>query len=128
MKLTNEGFPNRRSLEGIAADLVLNCSSCNLPVVKLEKQEEGVVVSSPLRRFFIGVAGVKKVFEGLREGNLAQFDKLLMKEFDGLDFYCRECDKVYCEQHYSLRPVWDDGFYDYTVGKCPEGHERIVDD
>jgi hypothetical protein len=25
-------------------------------------------------------------------------------------------------------PVFDEGFYEYTLGTCPRGHEQIVDD
>ncbi|MHA1339254.1 MAG: hypothetical protein ACTSRZ_04345 [Promethearchaeota archaeon] len=47
---------------------------------------------------------------------------------EGLDAYCPECNKIYCKRHYSLEIVYDEGFYDYTMGTCPEGHKRIVDD
>ena len=48
---------------------------------------------------------------------------------DFVAFYCHECGRVYCDNCWSLStPVFDEGFYDYTLGTCPEGHEQIVDD
>ncbi len=128
MKQTNEGAPNRRVLENIVADYVLNCSICSLPIVKIEKAKNGLIISSPLRRYGINVPNLNKILQDLKKGELEELDETLLKGFDGLDFYCRECDKMYCEDHYSLSPVWEGGFYDYTDGTCPEGHERIIDD
>jgi len=51
---------------------------------------------------------------------------LKMKE--GVDAYCPECDRVYCEKHYNLSAVFDDGFYDCSYGTCSEGHRRKLDD
>jgi hypothetical protein len=25
-------------------------------------------------------------------------------------------------------PRWEDGFYDETLGICPQGHQRVMDD
>ncbi len=41
---------------------------------------------------------------------------------DGLDAYCPSCDAIYCQNHYITKEYWDQGFYDYTEGTCPEGH------
>ncbi len=46
----------------------------------------------------------------------------------GMDAYCPKCDKVYCHGHYYLKEIWEEGFYDCTLGTCPQGHRRIVDD
>lgn len=131
MKWTNEGFPYREVLRNIPADYVLNCSDCDLPIVKIENKIDAFIISSPLRRYAIETnlfIDAHKILKDLRNNKLRELDEILRKDFDGLDFYCRECNKVYCENHFSLLPVWDDGFYDYTLGTCPKGHERIVDD
>lgn len=48
---------------------------------------------------------------------------------DFIAFHCHACGRVYCEQCWTIgAPVFDEGFYDYTLGVCPEGHEQIVDD
>lgn len=46
-------------------------------------------------------------------------------------FYCPSCGKSYCDNHWTKRTVFDDdspGYYDCTYGRCPQGHERIIDD
>ena len=48
--------------------------------------------------------------------------------FEGLDAYCPECDEIYCYTHYNAQEFWDEGFYDYTKGTCPNGHVRDIDD
>jgi hypothetical protein len=48
---------------------------------------------------------------------------------DFVAFHCRACDAIYCEGCWRLSPpVFDEGFYDYTLGTCPQGHEQVVDD
>lgn len=67
----------------------------------------------------------------LEELNIAGIHKLVQTKKsmeDGLDAYCPECDKIYCRKHYHVTEEWDEGFYDYSTGICPEGHKRIIDD
>lgn len=48
---------------------------------------------------------------------------------DFVAFHCWTCHHSYCERCWRIGPPeFDDGFYDYTQGACPEGHEQIVDD
>ena len=48
---------------------------------------------------------------------------------DFVAFHCRKCSRSYCQNCWRIGPPeFDDGFYDYTQGVCPEGHEQIVDD
>ena len=48
---------------------------------------------------------------------------------DFVAFHCWECGKNYCQACWQIGPpVFDEGFYDYTMGTCPEGHEQMVDD
>jgi hypothetical protein len=74
---------------------------------------------------------------GAYEALLGFFEKLCRGEFDDIRandsdfvaFYCDECRQVYCDNCWRLgTPVFDEGFYDYTLGTCPRGHEQIVDD
>jgi hypothetical protein len=46
----------------------------------------------------------------------------------GLDAYCPDCDRIYCAQHYRAEDIFDDTFYDYTTGTCPNGHRRMIGD
>lgn len=41
-------------------------------------------------------------------------------------FWCPTCDASYCREHFRSWPVFDKGFFDYTLGVCPKGHERIL--
>jgi hypothetical protein len=48
---------------------------------------------------------------------------------DFVAFHCHACDRVYCARCWNVgSPVFDEGFYDYTLGTCPEGHAQVVDD
>lgn len=42
--------------------------------------------------------------------------------------YCRECRVHYCRAHWQMTTLMDDGFYDCTMGTCPKGHEKKLDD
>ncbi len=47
-------------------------------------------------------------------------------------FYCPNCDASYCGNHWQRHDVFDndDGFswHDSIRGRCPEGHERKLED
>jgi hypothetical protein len=43
-------------------------------------------------------------------------------------FYCPECDSNYCRADWETFPIFDEGFYDCTIGICPSGHRHTVDD
>ncbi len=46
-------------------------------------------------------------------------------------FYCNDCKCSYCRKHWTTRDFFDDdppGWYDRTVAKCPNGHERVISD
>ena len=48
---------------------------------------------------------------------------------DLVGFHCWTCSKSYCEECWKIGPdIVDDGFYDFTLGTCPKGHEHIVQD
>ncbi len=42
--------------------------------------------------------------------------------------YCYQCATHYCRTCWEVWVEYDDGFYDCTRGRCPEGHERSLDD
>lgn len=51
--------------------------------------------------------------------------------FTGVDAYCYKCNLIYCREHYNAEIIFDEeypGFYDCTMGTCPQGHERMIDD
>jgi hypothetical protein len=43
-------------------------------------------------------------------------------------FYCPDCEHDYCRAHWRSLVLGDDGVYDCTMGRCPRGHEHILDD
>lgn len=46
-------------------------------------------------------------------------------------FYCPECDRCYCVNHWRVTRRFDDdfpGWYDSAAGICPQGHSRLLDD
>ena len=130
IKESTGGIAYREAFEGAEADRSLHCDLCDREIVRLAVRDDCLVVASPLRR--IGMDGEELRGRDpaalLRAKPPALHQALMDASRDGLDFYCPDCDQMICEDHYHLRPVWDDGFYDYTLGTCPAGHQRIVDD
>jgi len=43
-------------------------------------------------------------------------------------FYCPDCQLNYCARDWSTYVLVDEGFYDCTMGTCPNGHRHVVDD
>lgn len=74
---------------------------------------------------------VEEVKTRLEAQDLRALNTYLIQEcgFDqGMDAYCVQCDRVYCREHYQIEVSFDEGFYDYTIGVCPHGHSRKIDD
>ena len=44
-----------------------------------------------------------------------------------LRFYCPDCDVNYCRADWETFPIFDEDFYDLTIGICPSGHRHTVD-
>lgn len=61
-------------------------------------------------------------------------DAAALHEFDPevASFYCPDCRACYCGDHWASRNVFDDedGFtwHDSIRGRCPRGHERMLED
>jgi hypothetical protein len=44
-------------------------------------------------------------------------------------FYCPDCGKTYCGEHWRREDVFEDShFHEGIRGTCPEGHERLLED
>jgi hypothetical protein len=41
-------------------------------------------------------------------------------------FYCHQCDRSFCGEHWDLKATFDWGF-DYYSGTCPVGHPHFID-
>jgi hypothetical protein len=51
--------------------------------------------------------------------------------FELTPFYCPTCDASYCSDHWDWWDVWDDewtSWRDSVRGRCPQGHERMLED
>ena len=72
------------------------------------------------------------VFPYLEAGDLAglhaYFKEIDVRMEEGIDAYCPECDAIYCWTHFDAYQEFDDGFYDCTMGVCPQSHRRVLDD
>ncbi len=128
-KETTAGVPDRAAFEQTEASRRLHCDRCGREVVRLALREDRLVVSSPLRRLRLDAQDLgRDPLALLMASRPALHEAMLRAHQDGLDFYCPGCDAMLCEAHYRCIPQWDEGFYDHTLGVCPEGHERILDD
>lgn len=43
-------------------------------------------------------------------------------------FYCPDCELNYCSDDWNAHVLVDEGFYDCTMGTCPNGHRHMLDD
>jgi hypothetical protein len=41
-------------------------------------------------------------------------------------FYCPRCDRSFCTEHWSLKPIFNWAF-DHYSGTCPAGHPHFID-
>lgn len=50
-------------------------------------------------------------------------------DFEFASFYCPQCKACYCQGHWYRWDVYDDdGWHDSIRGRCPKGHERMLED
>lgn len=61
---------------------------------------------------------------------LKQADPAALYQMERLwaPFYCPTCSRNYCVDHWTVVPVYDEGFFDHSYGYCPEGHRRLIED
>ena len=72
-------------------------------------------------------------FEPLREMILAgDVQRLYEFDLEVASFYCPVCRASYCGDHWKRRDVFDEeeGFtwHDSIRGRCPSGHDRMLED
>ncbi len=57
----------------------------------------------------------------------ADFDALSVACREYAPFWCRECARSYCRDHWKLDAVFDPpGQFDYYRGTCPSGHPTMI--
>ena len=99
------------------------------PLGRQSQSRAGVVVD-----YFDGTAwkavGIE-VFQAVR-GILASEapNPVALRQIDWelAPFHCPECGQNYCRADWHPTVVFDEGFYDCTRGRCPNGHEHMIDD
>jgi hypothetical protein len=105
------------------------CSICNKPVINIEIQNQIIIIGSILKRFGILVSDIDKIKNIIRKKEFNKIDRILeSKGYDGLDFYCPQCNKIFCPQHYKLIQIYAyDGQKEHVIARCPNNHEKIVE-
>lgn len=76
----------------------------------------------------VGASGLLPVASALAAGDAAA---LYSVEPLWAPFYCSQCGRSYCHDHWQFRLVFDEDWpdwYDETIGTCPRGHQRVLDD
>jgi len=115
----------------------LPCSICGTIAVifKIDvdrwSHEEALIYTGITHQTGLGLNLASPIFKLLEKGQIAEAHQLLgnyVPMEQGIDAYCPDCDKIYCWEHYKPVEEFDDGFYDDTLGTCPEGHTRMIDD
>jgi hypothetical protein len=113
------------------------CSLCPKVAASLElllpENPQALSKTTTLRaRGFIGE--IRTVLSHQQEEQvkaaLDQADALALYKVDHLfsPFYCADCARVYCRDHWKIEDVWDGQFYDFSSGYCPEDHKKMIDD
>ena len=114
----------------------LRCSLCGKVAVVLRlgiwtyTKTESLIYTGITHEVALSVKDAERIFKLLEKDNIAQVHSIIddHPSCEGIDAYCPECDKIYCWEHYNPIQEFDDGFYDCTVGTCPKGHKRMIDD
>jgi hypothetical protein len=99
------------------------------PLGVMASGQDGLIVDQ-----FIGtawVAGSRAVVDAVQtlidEDNI---DPLTLRDINWelAPFYCPDCELNYCSGHWDANVIFDETFYDYTMGTCPNGHRYMIDD
>jgi len=69
-------------------------------------------------------AAVRTILDG-EEPDPAELRRI---DWELAAFYCPECARNYCHSDWSTYVLFDEGFYDCTMGTCPAGHRHVIDD
>jgi hypothetical protein len=114
----------------------LSCSVCGKNAVEFKvgygkfDEKKSLVFQGITHESSLDINLANEAFNLLEEEDLAGLHAFLKNyhNYEGLDAYCPECNKVYCWEHYDAHEAYDEGFYDFTYGICPKGHKRMIDD
>lgn len=74
----------------------------------------------------MAAAALERLRAALDEGSARRVYDV---DHDLAPFYCPQCDASFCGDHWHRWDVFDDdGFHDSIRGRCPLGHERMLED
>ena len=99
------------------------------PLGSRTEDRNGIVVD-----YFMGTtwkladAATYEQVRGILTGQAPDPAALRQIDWELAPFYCPECGRNYCRADWNTYIVFDEGFYDCTVGTCPGGHRHTVDD
>ncbi len=128
--------PIKRVIKLSDSEYHLPCSVCGKISVECKigygrfDKNKSLVYSGITHSRSLSKSLANKLFNILKKEDLSGVHSFMEEYlcFEGMDAYCPECDKIYCWEHYNARVEYDDGFYDCTMGECPAGHRRMIDD
>ncbi len=124
-----------KNSKNLIAEASFYCKICSKLAgkVKLIRGETGISLESGgfSGSMTVRIVNKKEVEEYLRALKLHDAKSLYAIDFETVPFYCPACDGFYCSLHYNTMVVWDRDepiYYDCTIGTCPEGHKRMLQD
>ncbi|MHC1590612.1 MAG: hypothetical protein ACXQS8_00835 [Candidatus Helarchaeales archaeon] len=128
--------PGQRVVKITDDEYHLPCATCGKSAVMISVEvdrngkKDGILYEGLTHSRKIDLKHQSMIFNLLDKQDLAGLHEYFKEHliYEGVDAYCPECDKIYCRDHYVVQDFFDEGFYDYSMGTCPEGHSRIVDD
>jgi hypothetical protein len=90
---------------------------------------DGLVVDYFLGTTWLAAsAAALDAVQAIIDGGNADPVSLRQLNWELAPFYCPDCELNYCRDDWSTQVLTDDGFYDCTIGTCPNGHRHMVDD
>jgi len=130
--------PTKRVIKVSDDEYNLCCSICGKVATSFRigndqfTKKQALICTGLVHKAAIRLTAAEKIFTWLDQEDIAHIHSFLKDTTivfeEGLDAYCPKCDKIYCEDHYTIREEWDEGFYDCTYGTCPENHTRMIHD
>ncbi|MEJ2250488.1 MAG: hypothetical protein P8Y70_15990 [Candidatus Lokiarchaeota archaeon] len=116
---------------------VLFCSKCGEKAAyfHLKRNSEQEITSIRYSGNYLEIIEecfTNKIHNLLKEKDIDELDQFLSYHNiiqGGVDVYCNKCGKVYCPECWNIHLKFEaDGWYDETIGICPEQHKKIIDD
>jgi hypothetical protein len=123
-----------KSRSDIVAEARFTCSTCDKEAGHIELF--GRPSSAHVRRTsftsVLSSAVHAEQFTDLRSAiELRDARRLHGLDLEYAPFFCPQCDAVYCGDHWKRWDVFDEddpSWHDSIRGRCPKGHERMLED